>query len=45
MEKCKWSFFKLGYYFQLTETKKFQIIGKNKEEQWVIKLRVPFNWL
>jgi hypothetical protein len=45
MEKCKWSFFKFNHYFQLTETKVFQVIGKNKEEQWTVKFRVSFNWL
>ena len=45
MEKCKWSFFKFNHYFQFTETKVFQVIGKNEEEQWTVKFRVSFNWL
>jgi hypothetical protein len=45
MEKCKWSFFKFNHYYQYTEKKVFQIIGKNKEEQWAVKFRVSFNWL
>ena len=45
MEKCKWSFLKFNHYFQFTEKKVFQVIGKNKEEQFVVKFRVYFNWL
>ena len=45
MEKCKWSFFKFNHYYQYTEKKVFQIIGKNKEEQWAVKFRVSFNCL
>jgi G:T-mismatch repair DNA endonuclease (very short patch repair protein) len=45
MEKCKWSYFIFGCYFQYTENKIFKIIGKNKEEQWVDKIVVSLNWL
>ena len=38
METCIWSYFKFGYYFQLTNNFVFQIIGK-REEQWVVKLK------
>jgi len=38
MNKCKWSIFKFGYYFQYTEDNKFQILGKNEEGQWTDKL-------
>jgi len=37
MELCKWGFFKFNHFFQYTENNVFQIIGKNKEEQWVVK--------
>ena len=37
MENCKWSYFKLNHYFQYTEDNVFKVIGKNKEEQWVVK--------
>ena len=45
MQECKWSYFKFGYYFQLTKSNVFQIIGKDKEEQWRTKFKVSFNWL
>lgn len=38
METCIWSYFKFGYYFQLTNNFVFQIIGKH-EEQWVVKFK------
>lgn len=41
MDKCKWSYFKFGYYFQFTENNKFQIIGK-KQGQWVTKFKIQF---
>jgi len=44
MEECKWSFFKFGYYFQYTKSNVFQIIGKDKEDQWRTKFKVSFNW-
>ena len=45
MQECKWSYFKFGYYFQYTEDKVFQIIGKDKEGQWRTKFKVRFNCL
>lgn len=45
MEECKWNFFKFNHYFRYTKSKKFKIIGLNKEKQWVEKLSVSFNWL
>jgi len=45
MEKCKWNYLRFGYYFQFTETNKFKVIGKNKENQWSEKLVISFNWL
>ena len=37
MENCKWSYFKFNHFFQYTEDNVFKVIGKNKEDQWVVK--------
>ena len=42
MELCKWGYFKFNHFFQYTENNVFQIIGKNKEDQWVLKFKVSF---
>ena len=42
MEKCYFSWFIFNFYFQFTKSKKFQIIGKNEELQWVTKFKIDF---
>ncbi len=46
MEKCIWSYFKFGFYFQLTNNFVFQLIGK-REEQWrtVFKKQLKIKWI
>jgi hypothetical protein len=42
MENCYFSWFILNFYVQFTKSKKFQIIGKNHELQWVTKFKINF---
>ena len=42
MKECFWNIKLLGCYIQLGKDYKFSIIAKNKEGQWVNKIKINF---